>query len=194
MKSAPLISICIPAYKHVEYLRRLLDSIAIQDFKGFEVVITDDSPDNSVETLLKEYRSIANLNYYKNEQPLGTPENWNEAIRRSSGTWIKLMHNDDWFNTSDALQAFYHKVQQNPNSDFFFSAFQNVEANSGKTEVVKMSATNKAFLKSDPYHLLKKVYIGNPSCTLVRNGLDIFYDKRYKFIVDFDYYIRFIQH
>ncbi len=193
MKTAPLISICIPAYKHVAYLRRLLDSISIQNFKGFEVVITDDSPDNSVELLLKEYRGIANLNYYKNERPLGTPENWNAAIRKATGTWIKLMHNDDWFATNDALQIFYHKVQKNPNADFFFSAFQNVEANSEKTEVIKMTAVDKAFLKSDPYHLLKKVYIGNPSCTLVRNGLDIFYDKRYKFIVDFDYYIRLIQ-
>lgn len=193
MKSAPLISVCIPAYKQVDYLRRLLDSVSIQTFKGFEVVITDDSPDNSVELLLKEYKSIPNLTYYKNEQPLGTPENWNEAIRKASGSWIKLMHNDDWFATNDALQQFFNAVQQNPNTDFLYSAFQNIEADSGKKEVVKMSATDKAFLNSNPYHLLKKVYIGNPSCTLVRNGLDIFYDNRYKFIVDFEYYIRLIQ-
>ena len=193
MKSAPIISICIPAYKQVDYLRRLLDSVSIQTFKGFEVVITDDSPDNSVRILLKEYTSIPNLFYYKNEQPLGTPENWNEAIRKASGNWIKLMHNDDWFATNDALQQFFNAVQQNPNTDFLYSAFQNIEANSDKKEVVKMSATDKAFLSSNPYHLLKKVYIGNPSCTLVRNGLDIFYDKRYKFIVDFEYYIRLIQ-
>jgi glycosyltransferase involved in cell wall biosynthesis len=193
MKSTPLISICIPAYKQVDYLRRLLDSVSIQTFKGFEVVITDDSPDNSVRILLKEYNSIPNLFYYKNEQPLGTPENWNEAIRKASGSWIKLMHNDDWFATNDALQRFFNAVQQNLNTDFLYSAFQNIEANSGKKEVVKMSATDKAFLNSNPYHLLKKVYIGNPSCTLVRNGLDIFYDKRYKFIVDFEYYIRLIQ-
>jgi glycosyltransferase involved in cell wall biosynthesis len=193
MKSTPLISICIPAYKQVDYLRRLLDSVSIQTFKGFEVVITDDSPDNSVRILLKEYNSIPNLFYYKNEQPLGTPENWNEAIRKASGSWIKLMHNDDWFATNDALQRFFNAVQQNLNTDFLYSAFQNIEANSDKKEVVKMSATDKAFLNSNPYHLLKKVYIGNPSCTLVRNGLDIFYDKRYKFIVDFEYYIRLIQ-
>ena len=40
---------------------------------------------------------------------------------------------------------------------------------------------------------MKKVYIGNPSCTLVRKDVNIWYDKRYKFIVDFDYYIRIIQ-
>lgn len=193
MINTPFISICIPAYKHVDYLKRLLDSISSQTYKDFEIIITDDSPDNSVEILLQKYNPFSLISYYKNETPLGTPENWNEAIRRANGTWIKLMHNDDWFATNDALQNFYDTVQQNPETDFFFSAFQNVEENSGKTEIVKMSSADKAFLKSNPYHLLKKVYIGNPSCTLVRNGLNIFYHKRYKFIVDFDYYIRLIQ-
>ena len=189
----PFISICIPTYKHEDYLKRLLDSILSQTYKDFEIIITDDSPDNSVEGLLENYNSNPGIHYYKNGKSLGTPENWNEAIRKANGTWIKIMHNDDWFASDDALQIFYDAIQENPGTDFFFSAFQNVEANSGKKEVVKMSAADKAFLKSNPYHLLKKVYIGNPSCTIVRKSLDIFYDNRYKFIVDFDYYIRVIQ-
>ncbi|HEY5462286.1 MAG TPA: glycosyltransferase [Hanamia sp.] len=193
MKDLPFISICIPAYKHVDYLQRLLDSILIQTYKDFEIIITDDSPDNSVAILLENYNSNRNIHYYKNEKSLGTPENWNEAIRRANGAWIKIMHNDDWFANDNALQIFYDNIQQHPDIDFFFCAFQNVEVNSGKTEVVKMSAADKAFLKSNPYHLLKKVYIGNPSCTLVKKSLDIFYDNRYKFIVDFEYYIRVIQ-
>jgi glycosyltransferase involved in cell wall biosynthesis len=44
----PLISICIPAYKRTEFLQRLLDSIDIQTFKNFEVIVTDDSPGNDV--------------------------------------------------------------------------------------------------------------------------------------------------
>ena len=193
MKDSPFISICIPAYKHVDYLKRLLDSIFTQTFKDFEIVITDDSPDDSVEILIQNYKSIIPPRYYKNLQPLGTPENWNEAIRKSNGKWIKIMHNDDWFTSDDSLQIFFDAVKQNPNTDFFFSAFQNVEAGSGKKEMVRLSKPDKVFLKSNPYHLLKKVYIGNPSCTLVRKTLNIFYDKRYKFIVDFEYYIRVIQ-
>lgn len=188
----PFISICIPAYKHVDYLERLLNSISQQTFTDYEIVITDDSPDDSVEILLHKF-SFPNLYYYKNETPLGTPENWNEAIRKSGGSWIKIMHNDDWFATNDALQIFYDNIQQNTEAVFFFSAFQNVEASTGKAEVVKLSATDKLFLKTNPYHLLKKVYIGNPSCTLIKKDVNIFYDKRYKYIVDFDYYIRVIQ-
>lgn len=193
MNKSPFISICIPAYKHVDYLERLLDSVSTQTFTDFEIVITDDSPDNSVEFLLQKFSSILNLYYYKNPQPLGTPENWNEAIRKANGTWIKLMHNDDWFATNDALQIFYENIRQHPEAVFLFSAFQNVEVSLGKKEVVKLSWLDQMYFKNSPYHLLKKVYVGNPSCTIIKKDVNIFYDKRYKFIVDFDYYIRVIQ-
>ena len=42
MAEPSLISICIPAYKHPDFLKRLLDSISIQSFKNFEVIISDD--------------------------------------------------------------------------------------------------------------------------------------------------------
>ncbi len=193
MKVTPLISICIPAYKHIDYLERLLNSISTQTFKDFEVVITDDSPDDGVEILLKKISPNFTVYYYKNKIALGTPENWNEAIRKANGDWIKIMHNDDWFATDHALQVFYDATQQNLTADFFFSAFQNVNVDSGKKEVVRLSFTDKLFLKSNVYNLLKKVYIGNPSCTMVRKNLNIWYDKRYKFIVDFEYYIRVIR-
>ena len=68
-----------------------------------------------------------------------------------------------------------------------------MEAGSGEKEIVKLSYADKKFFESNPYHLLKKVYVGNPSCTIIKKDVNIWYDKRYKYIVDFDYYIRVIQ-
>ena len=48
----PFISICIPAYKNTTYVGRLLDSISEQTFTDYEVVVTDDSPDDSVKNFL----------------------------------------------------------------------------------------------------------------------------------------------
>ena len=47
------ISICIGTYNRIDYLKRLLDSIAIQKYKNFEVIITDDSSNDSIEQYLK---------------------------------------------------------------------------------------------------------------------------------------------
>jgi len=189
----PLISICIPFYKNLNYLQRLLDSISIQTFHDFEVVIADDGNDTFIADLLSKYETKFTINYFKNPVALGTPANWNFAISKANGSWIKMMHSDDWFRTNDALQIFYENISKHNDSDFFFSAYENVQEGSGEKQVVKMSFLDKFIFGMNPYHLLKKVYIGNPSCTLVRKNLNIWYDTRFKFIVDFEYYIRIIQ-
>src|SRR5688500_14571649 len=121
--ASAVISICIPAYKNTLFLKRLLDSIAEQTYQDYEVIITDDSPDDIVEKFVQGYQKIPSIFYYRNPYSLGTPENWNEAIRKSTGTWIKLMHNDDWFSGPDSLALFYAAIQ--PGKDFIFSAYEN---------------------------------------------------------------------
>lgn len=187
------ISICIPAYKNIPFLTRLLDSIAQQSFSNYEVIITDDTPDDSVSDLIKTYNAHFPIHYYHNTPSLGTPENWNEAIRKASGKWIKLMHNDDYFTGNDALARFHAATIRNPECSFFFAAFQNRTEKTGATEVVTCNFFDRLFLRMSPLHLFKRVYVGNPSCTLVRREAGIFYDNRFKFVVDFEYYIRCIR-
>lgn len=186
----PHISICIPAYKHVNYLERLLNSISNQTYKDFEVIITDDSPDGDVKQLLEKFHGIINIRYFKNENALGTPENWNEAIRKATGVWIKLMHDDDWFANENSLQNFYEAILKNQDCSFFFSAYKNVDENSGNNKNVYLSPLGRFFLSSDPLNLFKKQYIGNPSCTLIKRNLNVWYDKDFKWVVDFEYYTR----
>lgn len=189
----PFFSICIPAYKNTDYLKRLLDSISIQTFRDFEVIITDDSPDETVSTFIYKYNADFSIQYFKNVPVLGTPENWNEGIRKSNGKWIKMMHDDDWFATSTALQVFYDATNKHPEVPFFFAAFQNITQETGAIEKVFCSKWDLMMLKWNPLHLFKKVYVGNPSCTLVKRDVNMFYDANYKFVVDFEYYIQLIR-
>ena len=193
METPVEISICIPAYKNVEFLERLLHSISIQSFADYEVVITDDSPDDSVKKFIQDYTFPKPIHYIKNTFSLGTPENWNEAIRNAKGKWIKLMHNDDWYVHKDALKYFYDASLKHSRCSFFFSAFQNINYETGDKEVVKCNLFDRFILWLSPLHLFRKVYVGNPSCTLIRRDAGLFYDNRFKYVVDFEYYIRCIK-
>jgi hypothetical protein len=59
-----------------------------------------------------------------------------------------------------------------------------------KVEVVTCGLVDKLMLWLNPLHLFGKVYVGNPSCTFVKRDLGQLYDSRFKFVVDFEYYIR----
>ncbi|MGZ5247546.1 MAG: glycosyltransferase family 2 protein [Flavitalea sp.] len=194
MSQTPHISICIPAFKRIDFIRRLLDSIQIQEFKDFEVIVTDDSPDESVKQLCSEYSSKGFvLKYYRNPVALGTPENWNEGIRKSTGKWIKLMHDDDWFEGPKALLHYAKASEQFTDAEFIFAAYTNHYAQSGKIEKVKVNGFRMRAMLREPASLFSKNIIGPPSVVLHRNDGKVFYDKTIKWVVDIDFYIRYLQ-
>ena len=188
----PFVSICIPAYKRPDLLRVLLESIAIQTWRDFEVVVTDDSPDDQVAILCEEFSSHIELRYFHHEQALGTPENWNAAIRHAKGEWIKLMHDDDWFAFPDSLQRLV-KLTEEASTDFVFCGSTTIEHH----EVVwqqKISTFSEKLLKKDPRNLFHLNFIGPPSVVMHRNDGEVWYDKRMKWLVDIDFYIRYLHH
>ena len=189
--SPVFISICIPAYKRPENIKRLMASIARQTFKNYEVVITDDSPDDSVKEIVPSFANLP-LRYYKNETPLGTPENWNKAISYAKGNWIKLMHDDDWLNHENSLQIFAEATQRYPAVTFFFSAYNNVVEESGASKPVRLTGLNKLFLNN--YHrLLAHNVIGPPSVVLYKKEERVLYDNQLKWLVDLDFYIQYLE-
>jgi glycosyltransferase involved in cell wall biosynthesis len=164
----------------------------MQTFPGFEVIVTDDSPDESVEILVQQYIDLFSLRYYRNTPALGTPENWNEGIRLSKGEWIKLMHDDDWFAAPDSLQVFVDTITKKPEAGFIFCAFQNVRANEQK-KLVPLSRFRFRNLLRDPVTLLSKNVIGPPSVVIHKNDRKTYYDSRLKWLVDIDFYIRYLR-
>ncbi len=186
------ISICIPAYMRVDYLERLLASIASQTFRDFEVIVADDSTDHSVESLLEQFRDQFPIQYFKNTPPLGTPANWNFAISKASGEWIKLMHDDDWFSSPNSLQEFANKTGQGPK--FIFSAYTNVFESGAKQELVTINNRERSkYIVQTPMRLLAHNIIGPPSVTMLHRNLTEKYDERLKWRVDLEFYIRILQ-
>ena len=183
------ISVCIPAYKNTVYLKRVLDSIAGQTFRDFEVVVTDDSPDDQVQALCEQYKAQFPLEYVRNRPSLGTPENWNEGLRRAKGAWIKLMHDDDWFRSHDSLQVFADAAKANK-GDFIFSAYYNIYLQTNRTEIITPASSRIAALLKEPATLFAKNIIGPPSVIMHRNDQRFFYDRQTKWVVDIDFYIR----
>ena len=186
------ISVCIPASKNAEFLRRCLDTLTTQSFRDFEVILSDDSPDDSVYEIAEEYKSDLPIVYLRNNPSLGTPANWNFAMQHAKGEYIKLIHDDDWLAENDALQKFYDCLEKNPGVDFCFSAFHNVRIKEGTMEPVFCSSFLRKLLKKTRYNLFKRNFIGPPSVVFQRNNREDWYDDRLKWLVDFEGYIRFL--
>jgi len=190
----PKVSICIPAYKQPELLRKLLESVLIQDYKDYEIVVTDDSPDSSVEEVCAEYiKKNIPLTYIRNIERKGTPENWNEAIRHARGEYIKILHHDDWFLGNDSLHRFVTMLDKNPDANFAFSGSFWFNPDGKLQTKNKLSKSKLQKLRQNSEFLFAGNFIGTPSATIFRKNIGLFFDPQFKWLVDFEFYMRAIK-
>lgn len=184
----PKVSICIPAYKQPLLLERCLHSLRLQDFTSFEVIVTDDSPDDGVEDLVRDFRSGFPLRYERNSPPLGSPGNWNAGLQLAKGEYIKILHHDDWLRTPDALRLSAEALDARPEASLVYSTSVNIFPNN--SEVINLTAPGQLerVLRRREALLLGN-FIGAPSTVLFRRYPGLIFDPALKWLVDIDFYM-----
>ena len=187
----PKISICIPAYKQPESLEYLFRSILEQSIQPFEIIVTDDSDDESVKNLCES--SELPIKYYKNTPALGSPENWNFAISKATGNWVKLIHHDDYFTHKKALETLTNAALKHPDVDYFYSGTTIQKGFNGRTFIYGVNMDHINNLNRIPAYLFSINLIGAPSTGFFRNGINLTYDKSLIWLVDIEFYIRLIK-
>jgi len=114
-----LISICIPVYNGEKYLRKCLDSIAVQGFKDFEIVVVDDGSTGQNEKgwnckkICKVFTkdTKVKVNYLRNNKNLGSLEARRNAIYEAKGEYILCVDCDDVLEP-DCLSKFAEKTSE----------------------------------------------------------------------------------
>jgi glycosyltransferase involved in cell wall biosynthesis len=192
MPHPPFISICIPAYGRAHLLRKLFDSIAAQTFMDYNIVLTDNSPDNSVSLLCEEYASRLPLSYHKNERFLEMGGNWNACMEKGDGQWLKMMHDDDWFTDSESLGQFAAEARKHEKG-FIFSGFYNVPNGSEEGTKYLRKSIDLFFLKGSAFNLLRGNYIGAPSVTMIHRSTFRPFNPDLKWRVDTEGLMRMFQ-
>lgn len=184
------VSICIPTYNQTKYLRKTLDSIVSQTYKDFELIISDDSSTEDVRKLLEEYSDQLSFQYFRNTPGLGSPQNWNHAISLAKGKWIKIMHHDDWFAESDALEKMMLVADKNPNS-LIFAGIKGEFVKEKRCYVNLPSQSKIEELQKDPFSLIWANVIGPPSAILFPNS-KVQFDKGLIWLVDIEFYLQLL--
>lgn len=189
----PKVSICIPAYEQPKNLEKCLESISIQNFKDFEVIVTDDSKSDELIPIIDYFRNNMNIKYYRNSPSKGSPENWNESIRYAKGKYIKILHHDDYFFKSDSLEKMVNLLENNPQNKILFCSSLHVDSSYNYYSSHILTEDNMNKIKNEPQILFLGNLIGAPSIMMYHRDIEIYFDKRMKWLVDLDFYIRILK-
>jgi glycosyltransferase involved in cell wall biosynthesis len=135
-------------------------------------------------------KAVNSFQFVRNTPGLGSPQNWNHAISLAKGRWIKIMHHDDWFSESDALEKMMSVAEKNPHS-LIFSGIKGEFVKEKRSYVNLPSQTKIKELQKDPFSLIWANVIGPPSSILFPNSA-VQFDKALIWLVDIEFYLQLL--
>ena len=58
---APLFSVIVPAYNSAEFINKCIDSVLMQTYTNFELIIVDDGSADDTLSICREYENVDDL-------------------------------------------------------------------------------------------------------------------------------------
>jgi glycosyltransferase involved in cell wall biosynthesis len=120
---SPPVSIVLTTYNRAAALAATLDTLLVQTFGDFELIVCDDcSPDNTEEVVRRYRERDSRIRYHRHAKNVGMPGNLNEGIRLSRGEYIANLHDGDLY-VPQLLEKWKAALDRNPGAAFVFNKY-----------------------------------------------------------------------
>lgn len=102
----PEISVIVPVYKVEKYLNKCIDSILLQTFKDFELILVDDGSPDKCGEICDKYEYEDNRIKVIHKENGGVSSARNAGIDIARGKYINFVDSDDWIER-ESLEVLY---------------------------------------------------------------------------------------
>ena len=102
------ISVLLPTRNGGKYLKSCIESVLSQDYKDMELIVFDNANTDNTAEVVNSYSDDKRLKYYRIDSVVSVTDNWNNALKKSSGDYVLMMGDDDfllpgYFDTLDKI-------------------------------------------------------------------------------------------
>lgn len=179
------ISVVIPAYNSVKYIERAINSVLVQQYPAYEIIIVDDGSVDDTARVVSQISSPVIKYYYQNNA--GPSSARNNGILKSTGDYVAFLDADDvWYSNhlSDATTLF----TEHPDICWFSSAFDITINNNTKTRSINKNKSSVDYFRNS----LRSNFIHTSSVVIKR---DVFnwvgwFNENWTFGEDLNMWIR----
>jgi glycosyltransferase involved in cell wall biosynthesis len=91
----PRVSVVLPVYNCVRYIKEAVQSILSQSYKDRELLIVDDGSNDGTEETINEYGTLPQCKVIIHQNNMGICCSLNDGILKSGGELIAVQHADD---------------------------------------------------------------------------------------------------
>jgi glycosyltransferase involved in cell wall biosynthesis len=129
-----LVSICVPTYNRANLIEELLDSILVQTYPNFEIIITDNSDNLKTKELVESKYKDERIKYFKNEKNLGMGGNTLKAFNHVNGEYLTFTPDDDIWIDKDKLKKQVKFLEENIDINIVYSNAKSIDYNGNELE------------------------------------------------------------
>lgn len=150
------VSILIPTYNDVDTIEETLNSVVMQTYKNWELLIMNDGSSDNTEEFIQSYINKNNMNgkikYYKqdNADQLNAILN---LVGNITGDYVHILHSDDLLYDKESLSNCVNYMANNPNIDAIYASLYKINE-SGKNIGILKAPKYKGMHKSKALSLL----------------------------------------
>jgi glycosyltransferase involved in cell wall biosynthesis len=185
----PKVSILIPCYNQENFITECIDSILVQDFKDYELVISDDGSSDSTPKLLYEYKD-ERIKIILNGRNRGMVNNWNYILSEAQGEYIKFVFGDDKLTSQDTITEMVRALDAEPEIGLVFCQRILIDSNSLIKKIAETFSRGGTYIGQDIISQClssQKNLVGEPTAVMFRRGLaPRGFDTRLKQLVDLE--------
>jgi glycosyltransferase involved in cell wall biosynthesis len=191
------VSICLPVYNGERFLAEAIESARAQTFSDFELLIADDqSQDSSLDIARSYAEKDSRIVVWSNPVNLGLFANYNAAMRRASGKYVKLFAQDDLL-APKMLERALEAFASSPAVNLVGTARLEINERGESEKVTKQLDSSRLIAGRDVIDgCLVKLYnwIGEPSAVMfpsdaIGNG----FDESFHHLGDLEYWLRILE-
>lgn len=177
----PKVSVCVDVHNYAEFLPQAIESVLGQDFTDFELIIADDASTDQSFEIARHYASQdERIKARRNHVNLGMVKNRNVALRQAGGTYVKILHADDFFHRKDALDQMVNRLDEHPGMSLVAGPMVLLPAPTAPSKMPALWQSEAPVIGTSVITRClkeKKNLIGSPSATMFRRdraqrGLD----------------------
>ena len=111
MSNVLQLSIVIPAYNEATYIDRLLEALSRQNFKDFEVIVSDAQSKDKTPRVVESFKSKVDVRLVLSP-PKGPGAGRNEGAKLASGQWLLFLDADIDINDPDFIKTLIQGAEQ----------------------------------------------------------------------------------
>lgn len=190
----PELSILIPAYNYPAGVLRIVSPILAEGRTDIEILIHDDSTDDSVEVCMQTLANLhPGLSYVRNTPALGAIDNWNSLLERARGRYAILIHHDDFPLSETFASDLLDELEKSGWPDAVILSCLAYNVTRKEISACICNPIRSFIAKHMPFYLFRRNVIGPPSVLVVRQELFEGYDSKLKWLVDVEGYFRFLK-